>query len=57
MEVAVRLDRTAGLAEQIYRQLRDAVLDGLAAPGRGAAVEPRPGRTTEGFAQHCDGRL
>jgi GntR family transcriptional regulator/MocR family aminotransferase len=28
MEVAVRLDRTAGLAGQIYRQLRDAVLDG-----------------------------
>jgi GntR family transcriptional regulator/MocR family aminotransferase len=28
VEVAVRLDRTAGLAGQIYRQLRDAVLDG-----------------------------
>ena len=28
MEVAVRLDRTGSLAEQIYRQLRDAVLDG-----------------------------
>ncbi|MEU4216446.1 PLP-dependent aminotransferase family protein [Actinoplanes sp. NPDC026623] len=28
MEVAVRLDRTGGLTGQIYRQLRDAVLDG-----------------------------
>jgi GntR family transcriptional regulator/MocR family aminotransferase len=28
VEVAVRLDRTGGLAGQIYRQLRDAVLDG-----------------------------
>jgi GntR family transcriptional regulator/MocR family aminotransferase len=28
MEVAVRLNRTGRLAEQIYRQLRDAVLDG-----------------------------
>ena len=28
MEVAVRLDRAGGLAGQIYRQLRDAVLDG-----------------------------
>jgi GntR family transcriptional regulator/MocR family aminotransferase len=28
VDVAVRLDRTGGLARQIYRQLRDAVLDG-----------------------------
>jgi GntR family transcriptional regulator/MocR family aminotransferase len=28
VEVAVRLDRTGGLAGQIYRQLRDGVLDG-----------------------------
>jgi GntR family transcriptional regulator/MocR family aminotransferase len=28
VDVAVRLDRTGGLAGQIYRQLRDAVLDG-----------------------------
>ncbi|MEV4706084.1 PLP-dependent aminotransferase family protein [Actinoplanes sp. NPDC049316] len=28
MEIAVRLDRAGGLAGQIYRQLRDAVLDG-----------------------------
>jgi GntR family transcriptional regulator/MocR family aminotransferase len=28
VEVAVRLDRTQGLTDQIYRQLRDAVLDG-----------------------------
>jgi GntR family transcriptional regulator/MocR family aminotransferase len=28
VEIAVRLNRTGGLAEQIYRQSRDAVLDG-----------------------------
>jgi len=32
VEVAVRLDRTKGLAGQIYRQLRDAVLDGRLRP-------------------------
>ncbi|MBM2620538.1 PLP-dependent aminotransferase family protein [Actinoplanes sp. LDG1-06] len=32
MDVAVRLDRSTGLAGQIYRQLRDAVLDGHLRP-------------------------
>jgi len=33
MEVAIRLDRSAGLQGQIYRQLHDAVLDGRLRPG------------------------